>query len=149
MQLPALNVTGEFSNSDLPNYSNQIFLIYKEIRRDRLQSHIWLTASSYIWLNICAFPPILESHSSYMTLQPIPSEFPCIWGKFLFLFNQCKVSVKGVDRWAGGGQPQISHSGDEHWVYSLSLKHVQMLNDDINVYAPPRHFPSYWVHIQT
>ncbi len=27
---------------------NKIFLIYKEIQRDRVQSHIWLTDSSYI-----------------------------------------------------------------------------------------------------
>jgi hypothetical protein len=26
--------------------------------------------------NVCAFPHILGSHSSYMTLHPIPSEFP-------------------------------------------------------------------------
>jgi hypothetical protein len=28
--------------------------------------------------NCCAFPPILGSPSSYMTLHPIPSEFPFI-----------------------------------------------------------------------
>ncbi len=27
---------------------NEIFLIYKEIQRDRGQSHVWLTASSYM-----------------------------------------------------------------------------------------------------
>ncbi len=43
------------------------FLIYKEIQQ--LQSNIWLTASTYIyWLNICAFPHILGSPSSHMTL---------------------------------------------------------------------------------
>jgi hypothetical protein len=44
-----------------------------------------------VWLNICAFPHIhvLGSPSSYMTLQPIPSEFPYISGKFRFLFHQC------------------------------------------------------------
>ena len=31
--------------------------------------------------NICAFPHILGSPSSYMTLHPIPSEFPYICGK--------------------------------------------------------------------
>ncbi len=31
----------------------------------------------------------LGSPSSYMTLQPIPSEFPYISGKFRFLFYQC------------------------------------------------------------
>ncbi len=42
--------------------------------------------SPHIWLNICAFPHILGSPSSYMTLHPIPSEFPYRWGKFYFLF---------------------------------------------------------------
>jgi hypothetical protein len=33
---------------------------------EQLQSHVWLTASSpHIWGNICAFPHILESPSSY------------------------------------------------------------------------------------
>ncbi len=43
----------------------------------------------HIWGNICAFPHILGSPSSYMTLQLLNSEFPCIWGKFYFLFYQC------------------------------------------------------------
>jgi hypothetical protein len=36
--------------------------------------------------NICAFPHILGSPSSYMTLHTIPSKFPYMWGKFYFLF---------------------------------------------------------------
>ncbi len=32
---------------------------------------------------------LLRSPSSYLTLQPLPSEFPSIWGKFNFLFYQC------------------------------------------------------------
>ncbi len=36
----------------------------------------------------CAFPHILESPSSYMTLQLLHSEFPYIWRKFDFLFYQ-------------------------------------------------------------
>jgi hypothetical protein len=36
--------------------------------------------------NICPFPYILGSPSSYMTLNPIPSEFSYIWGQFCFLF---------------------------------------------------------------
>ncbi len=42
-----------------------------------------------VWFNICAFPHILGSPSSYMSLQLLHSEFPCIWGKFGFLFYQC------------------------------------------------------------
>ncbi len=41
---------------------------------------------------ICAFPYILGSPSSYVTLHPIPSEFPYIWGKFCFLFYQCSTT---------------------------------------------------------
>ncbi len=37
-----------------------------------------------MWLNICAFPHILASPSSFMTLQPIPPKFPYIRGKFCF-----------------------------------------------------------------
>jgi hypothetical protein len=39
--------------------------------------------------NICAFPHILGSVSSYMTFHPIPFEFPYIRGKFSFLIYQC------------------------------------------------------------
>ncbi len=52
---------------------------------EQLQSHIWQTASS----DICAFPHILGSPSSYMTLQLRHSEFPYIWGKFYFISYQC------------------------------------------------------------
>ena len=45
--------------------------------RARLQSHI-LLKPSHIWLKICTFPHELGSTSSCMTLQPIPSVFPCI-----------------------------------------------------------------------
>jgi hypothetical protein len=34
--------------------------------------------------NICAFPHILGSLASYMTLHPIPSEFPYTWGNYFF-----------------------------------------------------------------
>jgi hypothetical protein len=67
---------------------NNIFLTYKEIRWERLRSHIRLMASSYtVWLNICAFPHILGRPSSNITLQLLPSEFPYIW-RILFLFYQ-------------------------------------------------------------
>ncbi len=42
-----------------------------------------------MWGNICAFPHILGSPSSYMTLQLLHSEFPHIWGKLGILFYQC------------------------------------------------------------
>ncbi len=62
----------------------------RKFRMEQLQSHIWLTASSYMGSSyICAFPDILGSPSSYMTLQLLHSEFPYIWGKFDLLFYQC------------------------------------------------------------
>ncbi len=74
----------------------------RKFRVEQLQSHIWLTASSYcIWGNKCAFPHILGSPSSYMTLQLLHSEFPYMCGIFDFLFYQC-VGVfmfKGPLKW--------------------------------------------------
>ncbi len=66
-------------------------LIKKEIKfssyirgMEQLKGHIWLTASSYMG-KYCP--------SSYMTLQQLHSEFPYIWGKFDFLFYQCRLSA--------------------------------------------------------
>ncbi len=56
----------------------------RKFRRERLQIHIWTTASS----NITKYLFI----SSY--LQPPPSEFPHIWGKFNFLFYQCRHTMR-------------------------------------------------------
>jgi hypothetical protein len=73
------------------------FSSYNEIKRDRVQSHIWLTASSYMGKNLRI--------SSYMRkvfliYDPIPSEFPYIWGKFCFLFFSVWliISSAGADR---------------------------------------------------
>ncbi len=42
--------------------------------------------------DICAFPHILGSPSSYMTLHLIPSEFPYIWWNSFFLsLSVCKI----------------------------------------------------------
>jgi hypothetical protein len=74
----------------------KFYLYIMKIRRDRLQSHIWLTASSYMdkYLRISSY---IRSPSSCITLKPIPSEFPNIWGKFSF-FYQCvwDTTVRGV-----------------------------------------------------
>ncbi len=56
--------------------SSQCYLYIRKFRRERLY--------------ISAFPHILGSPSSYMTLQPLPSEFSFKGGKFNFLFYQCK-----------------------------------------------------------
>jgi hypothetical protein len=49
--------------------------------------------------SICAFPHILGSPSSYMTLQLLHSEFPSIGGKFSFLFYQCVDDYNAADDW--------------------------------------------------
>ncbi len=69
----------------------------RKFRRDQLQSHIWLTASSYKikHLRISSWKPYP------MTLQLLPSEFPYIWGKFCFLFISvctCRMAVACLRR---------------------------------------------------
>ncbi len=56
---------------------------------DQLQSHITsgLLIYGYIFADFLIY--ILGSPSSYTTSQPMPFEFPYIWGKFRFLFYQC------------------------------------------------------------
>ncbi len=59
--------------------------------REPLQSHIWQLTNGL--LNSCAFPHIFGIPSSYMTLQPLPSEFPLFMRKFCFLFYQCVINT--------------------------------------------------------
>jgi hypothetical protein len=69
------------------------FSSYKrKFRRERLQSQIWLTASSYMvkYLHVSSY---IRSPFSYMTLQQIPSEFPYRWGKFRFIFYQWRENL--------------------------------------------------------
>ncbi len=49
----------------------------------------------HVWGKICAFFHILGSPSSYMTLHPIPSEFPYIWGKLVFFFISVHIRPQG------------------------------------------------------
>ncbi len=51
----------------------------------------WKFCSLEHWYKIKSYFTHIGSPSSYMTLQPIPSGYPYIWGKFLFLFYQCKI----------------------------------------------------------
>ncbi len=66
---------------------NKIFLTQyiRKFRMEQLQSHIWLTASSYMG-NICAFPHILGSPSSCMTSTHI-------WGNLTFYFISVLYSI--------------------------------------------------------
>ncbi len=70
---------------------NKVSSHIRKFRRERLQSHMWLTASSNMtkYLRISSYC-ILGSPSSYMTLQPLRSKFPYIWGKINFLFYHCR-----------------------------------------------------------
>ncbi len=79
----------------------KIFLLYMEIQRDRVKSHIWLTASSDMvkYLRISSYIRNLGSPSSYRTFHPIPSEFPYIWGKFCISFlSVCRSRVYEMSR---------------------------------------------------
>ncbi len=55
---------------------------------EQLQSHIWLTASSYMgkYLRISSY---IRKPFLIYTLQLLHSEFPYKWGKFDCLFFQC------------------------------------------------------------
>ncbi len=67
----------------------QIFLIYSEIQNGAVAKSYMtngLLNSPHIWLNIWAFPHILGSPSSYMTLQLLHSEFPYTVRKVIFSF---------------------------------------------------------------
>jgi hypothetical protein len=87
---------GVRQNTDSDLYTdkkeNQIFLLSKEMQRRSVAKSYMTNSllSANIRLNICAFPHIhvLGSPSSYMTLQPIPSEFPYIETNFVFFFYQ-------------------------------------------------------------
>jgi hypothetical protein len=57
---------------------NQIFLIYKEIQNGAVAKSYMTNGLLIYGTNICAFPHILGSPSSYMTLQLLHSEFPYI-----------------------------------------------------------------------
>ncbi len=61
----------------------------RKFKLEQLQSHIWLTASSYIgkYLRISSY--IRKPFLIYY-FATAPTEFLYIWGKFDFLFYQCK-----------------------------------------------------------
>ncbi len=90
-------VLGEFLNSifigcfisrTLPKLLLSLFLggwsMAKSITLKKRKIENGAVVKSYI----SAFPHILGSPSSYMTLQLFHSEFPNIWGKFDFYFYQ-------------------------------------------------------------
>ncbi len=75
---------------------NQIFLIYciRKSRVKQLQSHTWLTASSYMGKFFFAFPHILGSPSSYIyDFATAPLWISQYVRKFYFIFYQCTADV--------------------------------------------------------
>ncbi len=58
-----------------------------KFRVDQLQSHIWLTASSYMGNNFRISSYIRKSFLIY-DFASAPLWFPYIWGKFYFIFYQ-------------------------------------------------------------
>ncbi len=81
---------------------NKIFLIYKE---RGIGCKSYMTNGLLIYGE--AFPHILGSPSSYMTLHPIPSEFPYIWRKFCFLFYRCTIPYPELS--SGAREPLIEY----------------------------------------
>ncbi len=64
---------------------NKIFLKYKEIQRDRVQSHIWLTASSYMGKNLRISSYIRKPFLIY-DFAPAPIWISLYMRKVLFSF---------------------------------------------------------------
>ncbi len=100
---------------------------------EQLQRHIWLTAP-HIWGNICAFPHILGSPSSYMTLQLLHSEFPYYEENLIFFF----ISVKEVTGPRAKGLSRL-------WIWSESIDHT-LRREIISVRSQSYvlRLPKYW-----
>ncbi len=86
-----------FSASTLIKKIIKLSSYIRKFRMEQLQfAKSYMTnglLNPHIWGNICTFPHVLGSPSSYMTLQLLHFEFPYIWGKFDFLFYHCKLQV--------------------------------------------------------
>jgi hypothetical protein len=67
---------------------------------EQLQSHILLMASSYMG-NIYAFPHILGSPSSYMTLQLLHSDFLIYEENLIFFFISVVLTTQAVQGKSG------------------------------------------------
>ncbi len=66
----------------------------KNIRRDWVQSHIWLTASSTMTKYLRTSSYIKKTFLIYdFAPDPFWISLYCIWGHFFFLFYQCCVVV--------------------------------------------------------
>jgi hypothetical protein len=81
---------------------NKIFLIYKEIQRDRVQSHKWLTASSciVIYLRIssyirkpssCTCMTLYRSHLNFLILYMMKILFPFLSVYYVYMETSSEV----------------------------------------------------------
>ncbi len=71
---------------------NQIFLIQfiRKFRVEQLQSHIWLTASSYMGKYLRISPYMRRPFLIYdFATGPLWISLYTVWGKFYFIFSQC------------------------------------------------------------
>jgi hypothetical protein len=93
----------------------------RKLNRDRLQSHKWLTASSYIvkYLRISSYiwKPLLIQ---YMTLQPIPSESPYRYEENFVFFLISVLSMPAAGIFSQYNHTQITSGGPSR--YSSSPK---------------------------
>jgi hypothetical protein len=69
----------------------------RKFRMEQLQSHIWLTASSYMRKNLRISSYIRKPFLIH-EFATAPLRIPYIWGKFDFLFYQCKNSDSLIER---------------------------------------------------
>jgi hypothetical protein len=94
---------------------------YTDKKENKFFSYIRKFRMEHIWGNVCAFPLILGSPSSYMTLQLLHSEFLYIWENFFIIFYQCSLwtlapSLGGPHPGGlpGDGQLQLGYRQGEH-----------------------------------
>ncbi len=135
---------------------NKIFLIYciRKFRMEQLQSHIWLTASSYMgkYLRISSY---IRKPFLIYDFATAPLEFEYKWGKFYFIFYQCSgisYEIEWGKEGSAWGATTLSHRQthcNENPIYvflfwewrSLSPNfyiHVSVINSYIPRIGPSR-----------
>jgi hypothetical protein len=90
------------------------FSSYIRNSEDRVQSHIRMTNDLLIYgENICAFPHILGSPSSYMTLHPIPSEYSLKYDQnFVYFFISVRRILRGSQQGEFRREVELRRNGE-------------------------------------
>ncbi len=96
---------------------------------EQLQSH------SHIWSNICAFPQILGSPSSYMTLQLLLSEFYLYLKKIWFSFLSVCYERGGEAR--GDWETRKKTGGKGKFNWARICKRLRSPESDSKKSLPP------------